>query len=576
MAMSENTAPTAGSDAQPADEMRAALLASESILPAIADLLNAVQQAVIATDAGGRITLWNRHAEALYGWPAHEAIGRSIFDVLASSGHARFAGQPPDTLAQGKTWHGELEIQRRDGSRLFAEVTDSPVFDSAGAVVGIIRVSQDISERRRLQQNERMLAAAGHLLAESLDTEERVSRIVNLLVEQFAEACTILLIDEAGEPILFKTAHRDPAKEPLLVALAQYTPALYPTTATARVLSTGQPIFMPVVSDAFKRSTTADERHAELREKLGFHSMITLPLIAHGNTLGAITVARSSSMPEYHPQDLTFMLDISHSTALFVDNARLLDQARAMNAELEQRVLARTAELRESQLQLRQLTARLQSTREDERRRIAREVHDVIGQLLMSLKLEAGRLDLKLTEAGSPLAEHTASMLAMLDGAFQRVRQIATDLRPNLLDDMGLIAALEWQVEDFRARTGLSCRFDSTLDTAPLGNDASIAIFRVLQEALTNIARHAGASRVDVTVEEDHRGWFVLRIHDNGRGITASDLRQTQSLGLVGMRERVHLLGGEFSIAGEPGKGTLLIVSVPMGDTDATQAEAAS
>lgn len=536
-------------------------------------LLNAVQQAVVATDADGRITFWNRHAEALYGWPANEAMGRNIVEVLVSPEESEHASEVMAALASGQMWSGEFEVQRRDGTRFFTQVTDSPVFDDAGNVIGVIGISQDTSERRRLQQNERLLADVGQMLVESLSTQERVDRLARLLVQQFADICTVMLVNEAGALIHFNAAHRIESLQPLLMKLSQYVPTQNPATATSQALRTGQPVFMPVVPEDFKRATAVNEHHAALREQLGFHSMITLPLIARGNTLGAITVARSANLPEFHPQDFTIMVEVGRSAALFFDNTRLYERTNALNAELEERVQARTTELRESQSQLRLLTARLQSTREDERRRIAREVHDVIGQLLTSLKMEAGRLDLKLAGAGSPLATHTTNMLHMLDSAFASVRQIATDLRPTLLDDLGLIAAMEWQIEDFQARAGIRCRFDSTLDKAPLGNDASTAVFRVMQEALTNVARHAGATSVNVTVEEDYRGWFVLQIHDNGRGINRDDLQQHQSLGLVGMRERISLLGGEMEIAGEPGKGTLLTICVPM-DGDVNEAKA--
>lgn len=540
-----------------------------------ATLLNAVQQAVVATDINGQVTYWNRHAETLYGWKAREAIGRNVVEVLVSPEQTAHAGEIMAALARGEMWRGEFEIQRRDGSRFFAEVTDSPVFDEGGNVVGIIGISHDVSERRRLQQNEHMLADVGQLLVESLSTNQRVSRLATLLAQRFADVCIIMLVDDAGAPVHFHAAHRDPSKEALLMALAQYPPMVNPVTATARALQTGRPVFFSIVPEEYKQATAVDAHHSDLRETLGFHSMITLPLIARGSTLGVMTVARSANLPEYHLQDLTFMQEINRSAALFLDNARLLEHAQAINAELEQRVQARTAELRESQTQLRLLTARLQSTREDERRRIAREVHDVIGQLLTSLKMEAGRLDVKLADAGSPLTEHTRSMIDMLDSAFKSVRQIATDLRPTLLDDLGLIAAMEWQVEDFQARSGVACRFDSTLDNAPLPSDASIAIFRVLQEALTNVARHADATSVSVTAEEDYRGWLVLRIHDNGRGIDASDLQQTNSLGVVGMRERINLLGGEFNIAGAPGKGTTLTICVPINNADSTPKQTA-
>lgn len=547
-----------------AEPARATQTRDEARIRLQATLLDAVQQAVIATDAAGGVTYWNRHAEALYGWPAEKALGRSIVEVLGATTPGERAGEIMATLSQGRSWYGEFELQQPYGRQMHIEVSNAPVFDDAGNVIGVIGISQDISERWRLQQNERLLAEVGQLLVESLSTQERVGRLANLLVKEFAEICSVLLVDEAGALMHFKAAHRDPSMLPLLMELPNYLQPLHPATATAQALRSSQPVFMPVVPDDFKAETAVDAHHAALREQLGFHSMITLPLIARGITLGSITVARSEKLPEFESRDFTIMVEVGRNAALFFDNARLYERSSALNAELETHVQARTAELRESQSQLRQLTARLQATREDERRRIAREVHDVIGQLLTSLKMEAGRLDLKLSDAGSPLVEHTTNMIRMLDGAFQSVRQIATDLRPTLLDDLGLIAAMEWQVEDFQKRSGIRCAFDSTLDDVPLSNDATIAVFRVLQEALTNVARHAGATRVDVTVEEDHRGWFTLHIRDNGRGVQPDDLRQSHSLGVVGMRERIGLLGGEFNIAGEPGKGTLLTICVPM------------
>jgi PAS domain S-box-containing protein len=529
-----------------------------------AELLSAVQQAIIATDVHGTVTYWNPQAEALYGWLAGEALGRNIIDLSVTPGQAEVAGEIMAALAQGKVWVGEFDVQRRDGSTFPAEVADSPVIDDAGHVIGIIGISQDITERRRRQQNERMLAEIGQLLVQSLSIEQRIASLAELFVEQFAEVCTILLVDEAGKMVHFKAAHHNPALQPELLELSQYTPQSNPATATAQALRTGQPVFMPVVTQDFKQTTAANPRHAALREKLGFHSMITLPIIARGNILGSMTVARSAALPRFHEHDFTFLQEVSRRAALYLDNARLYMQTQAMNAELEQRVLLRTAALQESQMQLRQLTARVQTTREDERRRVAREVHDVIGQLLTSLKMEAGWLDLRLQEAESPLAGRTRRMIELLDSAFQSVRQIATDLRPTLLDDLGLIAAMEWQMEDFQTRTGIACRFESTLDKARLNMEASTALFRILQEALTNVARHAGATRVGVIVEEDRRGWLVLQIKDNGRGITEDEMRQTQSLGLVGMRERIHLLGGEIRINGKVGAGTTIDVRVPM------------
>jgi PAS domain S-box-containing protein len=539
-----------------------------------AALLNAVQQSVIATDVQGRVTFWNRQAEALYGWPAAEALGRNVLDVVVAPAQIDHAAEIMATLAKGEMWTGEFEVRRRDGSLFHTQVTDSPVFDDAGNIVGIIGISQDISNRRQRQQNERILLQVGQVLVQSISTDDRTGRLAQLLVNEFAEICTIALVNERREVFHFKARQRHPDMRGALDELTTFMPTRNPASATAQALRTGEAVFMPVVPKDFKQKTALNARHAMLREQLGFHSLITLPLIARNTVIGVVSVGRTPALPNFDQRDFDVLQEVCRSAAQYFDNARLYEQMQSMNAALEERIKQRTGELEESQSQLRQLTARVQSMREDDRRRIAREVHDVIGQLLTSLKMEAGWLTLRLDEAGNPLAERTRHMIEMLDGAFSSVRQIATDLRPTLLDDMGLIAAMEWQVEEFQRQAGVQAQFESTLDTTPISADAATAVFRILQEALTNVARHAGATRACVTVEEDHRGWLVLQVQDNGRGISPKALQQTQSLGLVGMRERVNLLGGELNIAGEPGKGTTLIIRVPMSTPQAGEPRA--
>jgi signal transduction histidine kinase len=213
---------------------------------------------------------------------------------------------------------------------------------------------------------------------------------------------------------------------------------------------------------------------------------------------------------------------------------------------------------------LRALTTRLETVREEERTRIAREVHDELGGALTGLKMdltrlrrqaEANNLDAVLTQA--------QAMLALLDSTVKTVRRIATDLRPGVLDDFGLVAAIEWQLQDFQTRAGIECQFRATTDDVPLPPEAATAMFRIFQETLTNVARHANATRVEVDLEQ-HPDRVLLRVSDNGQGIAQPDVFGTKSLGLLGMRERVHLLAGELDIHGQPGEGTVVVVQVPL------------
>lgn len=227
--------------------------------------------------------------------------------------------------------------------------------------------------------------------------------------------------------------------------------------------------------------------------------------------------------------------------------------------------------LENSRAQLRALSARLQMVREEERGRIAREIHDELGQVLTGLKIDISSLAKHLLSQDGNLpppglAERTRSITELIDSAIQTVRKISSELRPGLLYAIGLIAAVEWQVKEFQNRTGILCKLKMpSKDVAP-DEERSIAVFRIFQEILTNIARHADATRVDITLEE--RGTdLILKAQDNGRGIKASEFSNPKSLGLLGMRERALLLGGEVNIRGAQGKGTTVTVRIPLGKT---------
>jgi signal transduction histidine kinase len=216
--------------------------------------------------------------------------------------------------------------------------------------------------------------------------------------------------------------------------------------------------------------------------------------------------------------------------------------------------------LKESEDKLRRLAAHLISVREEERAHIAREIHDELGQVLTGLKMEVTWLAKRLRE--KPLIEKTDSMCKLIDTTVQTVRKIATGLRPEMLDDMGLIAAVGWQAKEFQKRTGIRCRAKLPPEVK-LDIDVSTTMFRIFQEILTNVARHSRATRVDMelTIAEDK---VALEVVDNGVGIADSDLNGKKSLGLLGMHERALLFGGEVKITGTPGHGTRVSVNIPI------------
>ncbi len=234
-------------------------------------------------------------------------------------------------------------------------------------------------------------------------------------------------------------------------------------------------------------------------------------------------------------------------------------------------------ELRDSHDQLRALSAYLQRVREEERTRIAREVHDELGQALTGLKLDLSRLGSqgRRAEIGSRSTEFRPltsdlrlptpfkSLIARIDATIQTVRRIATELRPGILDDLGLVAAIEWQANDFQSRTGVRCNVKAALEEPHLNPDLNTAFFRIFQETLTNVIRHAEATRVEVQLKKEP-GAVLLEVRDNGRGISEAELSNTRSIGLRGMRERAALFGGEVNIRGVHGKGTTVMVTIPV------------
>jgi len=244
---------------------------------------------------------------------------------------------------------------------------------------------------------------------------------------------------------------------------------------------------------------------------------------------------------------------------------QLADQLLAANTSRENEIIdhQRTEEnLHRSTEQLRELSARLQSVREEERTRISRAIHDELGQTLTGLKMDVSWLQKHLDPQQPALLEKTQAMSDLIDTTIQTVRRISTELRPGILD-LGLTATIEWQLQEFQSRTGIESKLISAPEETTLDADSSTTVFRILQEILTNIVRHAQATQVEVTLEET-AAFLTLQVKDNGRGITEKELHSPKSIGLLGMQERVRLRAGDIQFQGIPGQGTVVTVRVPL------------
>jgi two-component system invasion response regulator UvrY len=274
-----------------------------------------------------------------------------------------------------------------------------------------------------------------------------------------------------------------------------------------------------------------------------------------------ITLRRQAETAMKQAQESLEQRVAKRTVELQRSNARLKAEIVERQRTAEHAQQAEQA-LRTSQEQLRQLTVYLQNAQEQERSQIARQLHDDLAQTLTSLKMDVVWLSRRAEATPTAWRERLTAMAAALDTLGESMRRIGTELRPNVLDDLGLMAAIEWQLKDVSSRTNLTYSLKTPTEELTIDAARSTAMFRIFQEALTNVVRHAEATSLAVRLLQYPDAW-LLEVADNGKGITPEQLTDYTSLGLLGMRERAHLWGGDVIIQGRPGVGTTVTIRIP-------------
>ncbi len=281
----------------------------------------------------------------------------------------------------------------------------------------------------------------------------------------------------------------------------------------------------------------------EWAKKLGLVSFAGHRLLsASGKPIGVLALF---SKHKISPNDVILLEGLANTTAQVI---------QTVTAE---------EELKKSREQLRRLAISIQTVREEERKMIARDFHDDMGQALTVLRFDLAWIDKRLTEDQKNLSDKIIMASELVLKTVKTVQRVSSDLRPTLLDDLGIIAAIEWQAEEFQNRTGIKCGLTVEPSEIILDDKLSIEIFRIFQEALTNVARHADATKVKVVLK-DSDGKLVLKIKDNGRGITEKEITDPQSIGIIGIKERIYPWDGKIAISGIQGEGTTITVTIPL------------
>lgn len=476
----------------------------------------------IELGAGSAISLYRRDGTLLAAWPyREELIGRSFADSAvfraieeSRTPGARQAplhtdGEAPSLVAFGEVSQFPLvvSVAMNRAAALAGWRRQARLISAGAAGVVMLLMLAAAALRKELMRGEALTAVLR-------DSEARLNGIIDSAMD------AIITADESQRIVLF-----NPAAEKMFRCTAQ------------DAIGTRLDRFIP---EHFRAG------HERQVERFGSSDTTSR---AMGQQLD---IAGLRADGDQFPADISISQVTAAGRKLYTAIVRDVTQRRRTEEEL-----------RASHQQLRALSASLQSVREEERTRIARELHDELGQQLAGLKMDLSWITARLPDADGPVAAKAAGMKKLIETTVTSVRRIASELRPLMLDDLGLTAAAEWLAQGFSERTGIAVTLD--LDGGDVEPDEALATsaYRILQESLTNVARHAEATQVTVSLKYAGDQLF-LKVQDNGKGMAAADTHRIGSFGLIGIRERTLILGGEARIASRPGAGTTVEIVLPL------------
>ncbi len=461
--------------------------------------------AIGIVDQHARFILWNRRAAEIYGYHFHELAGKTAFDLYANP--ADLERMLIKLRHEGVVREYEIAMKKSDGSIVPMDISISLLKDDHGETIGSVCVARDLSRRKR---NEMQLKRA----------QDELSRYSRNLERQIRERT------------------RD------ITSILRYTPAV--------VSLKDRHGYYKMVNPRFEELFGV--RNEEIQDKTD-HALFTRELADQFRRTDLLVLQEKQfqQVEERIPLQDGVHTYLSIKFPLYDEHGEVDGLCRSSTD---------ITELKKAQKQLRLLSGSIMDRQEKERAAIARELHDELGQVLTALRMDAVWLGERLKAKDAQAAARSLAMCDLIDTTIDEVRALATRLRPGLLDDFGLIDALDYYTKYFGQRTGITCIFKH-LNMPQVEDLVATAAYRITQEALTNVARHAFATKVKIDLQVK-RGVLTLSVADNGRGFNPQKLSESDCLGLAGMRERASLLGGSLELQSQPGKGTRVYFRLPL------------
>jgi PAS domain S-box-containing protein len=497
-------------------------LEAEEARAKLASIIESSDDAILSKDLNGVITTWNEGARRILGYAPEEIIGRSTMTFI-----------PPELqdeethilerLRRGeRIEHIETVGIAKDGSRLNVSLTVSPVKDSLGNVIGASAIARDITERKGAEE-------IGFKVASTLEESEKRLRAA------FSQTYSVLLL-------LLPEGTVVEANRAALEAMGFTRDQVIGRKCWEPWWSA-----LPNEVEILKTSVARAAQGEMVREECSY--------------------CTSSGTVRFADRTLAPVRDENGAVVLIVASGLDITEQKELLDKLEQRVQVRTQELEQKNAELRKLSARLLQIQDDERRRIARELHDSVGQLLAAISMNTSNVSKEKAKLSTSAVSAISENMKLVEQVSNEIRTLSHLLHPPLLDDIGLLSALKWYIEGFSERSKIKVTADIPSDLGRLPRDVELSLFRIVQECLTNIHRHSGSLTAFVRLAQC-RQEVTLEVKDEGRGFSSNgesivSSAETPGVGLRGMRERVRQLGGQLEITSN-GTGTLVLAKLPL------------